>query len=90
MSEISGICLFLVTHLKHELTRAAYELRVWLTRARAQLKTLSSLLKNSFSFFQSNKQILSLDTVRVIILRQNLARVLNTHRRFLTLYFTPK
>ena len=35
MSEISGICLFLVTHLKHELTRAAYELRVWLTRARS-------------------------------------------------------
>ena len=42
-SEISGICLFLVTHLNHELTRAAYELRVWV-RARAQLKTLSSLL----------------------------------------------
>ena len=43
-SEISGICLFLVTHLNHELTRAAHELRVWV-RARAQLKTLSSLLK---------------------------------------------
>ena len=43
-SEISGICLFLVTHLNHELTRPAYELRVWV-RARAQLKTLSSLLK---------------------------------------------
>ena len=42
-SEISSICLFLVTHLNHELTRAAYELRVWV-RARAQLKTLSSLL----------------------------------------------
>ena len=42
--EISGICLFLVTHLNHKLTRAAYELRVWV-RARAQLKTLSSLLK---------------------------------------------
>ena len=46
--------------------------------------------RNSFSFFQSNKHILSLDTVRVIILRQNLARVLSTHRRFLTLYFPPK
>ena len=44
-SEIGGICLFLVTHLNHELTRAAYELRVWV-RARAQLKTLSSLLNN--------------------------------------------
>ena len=43
-SEISSICLFLVTHLNHELTRASYELRVWV-RARAQLKTLSSLLK---------------------------------------------
>ena len=32
MSEISGFCLFLVTHLNHELTQAAYELRVWLTR----------------------------------------------------------
>ena len=42
-SEISSICLFLVTHLNHELTRAAYELRVWVL-ARAQLKTLSSLL----------------------------------------------
>ena len=46
--------------------------------------------RNSFSFFQSNKHILSLDTVRVIILRRNLARVLSTHRRFLTLYFPPK
>ena len=35
VSEISGICLFLVTHLNHELTQAAYELRVWLTRARS-------------------------------------------------------
>ena len=43
-SEFSGICLFLVTHLNHELTRAAYELRVWVS-ACAQLKTLSSLLK---------------------------------------------
>ena len=43
-SEISGICLFLLTHLNHELTRAAYELRVWV-RARAQLKTLASLLR---------------------------------------------
>ena len=33
MSEISGVCLFLVTHLSHELTQAAYELLVWLTRA---------------------------------------------------------
>ena len=32
--EISGICFFLVTHLNHELTRAAYEFRVWV-RARA-------------------------------------------------------
>ena len=46
--------------------------------------------RNSFSFFQSNKHILSLDTVRVIILRRNLAMVLSTHRRFLTLYFTTK
>ena len=46
--------------------------------------------RNSFSFFQSNKHILSLDTVRVIILRRNLARVLSTHLRFLTLYFPPK
>ena len=35
MSEISSICLFLVTHLNHELTRAVYELRVWLRRARS-------------------------------------------------------
>ena len=42
--EISGICLFLVTRLNHELTRAVYELHVWV-RTRAQLKTLSSLLK---------------------------------------------
>ena len=35
MSEISGICLFLVIHLNQELTGAAYELRVWLTRARS-------------------------------------------------------
>ena len=35
VSEISGICLFLVIHLNHELTQAAYELRVWLTRARS-------------------------------------------------------
>ena len=35
LSEISGICLFLVTHLNHELTRAADELRVWLTRVRS-------------------------------------------------------
>ena len=46
--------------------------------------------RNSFPFFQSNKHIQSLDTVRVIILRRNLARVLSTHRRFLTLYFPPK
>ena len=46
--------------------------------------------RNSFPLFQSNKHILSLDTVRVIILRRNLARVLSTHRRFLTLYFSPK
>ena len=32
VSEISGVCLFLLTHLNHELTRAAHELRVWLTR----------------------------------------------------------
>ena len=42
-SEISGICLFLVTHLNHELTRAAYELRVWV-RARAQLKPFRASL----------------------------------------------
>ena len=35
VSEISGICLFLVIHLNHELTQAAYELRVWLTRTRS-------------------------------------------------------
>ena len=34
-SKISGICLFLVTHLNHELTQAAYELRVWLMHARS-------------------------------------------------------
>ena len=45
-SEISGIYLFLLTHLNHELTRAAYELRVWV-RAHAQLKTLSSLLNTN-------------------------------------------
>ena len=33
---------------------------------------------NSFSFFQTKKHILSLDTVRVIISRRNLARVLST------------
>ena len=32
--------------------------------------------RTSFSFFQTNKHILFLDTVRVIISRQNLARVL--------------
>ena len=41
-------------------------------------------------FFQTNKHILFLDTVRVIISRQNLARVLSTHHRFLTLHFPPK
>ena len=35
VSEISGICLFVVTHFNHELTRAADELRVWLPRARS-------------------------------------------------------
>ena len=35
--------------------------------------------RNSFSFFQTNEHILSLDKVRVIISRQNLARVLSTH-----------
>ena len=43
MSEISGICLFLVTHLNHEVTRAAYELRVWLTRARSAENPLELL-----------------------------------------------
>ena len=47
--------------------------------------------RNNFSsVFQSNEHILSLDTVRVIIPRRNLARVLSTHRRYLTLYFPPK
>ena len=46
--------------------------------------------RNSFSFFQTNKHILSLDTVRAIISRRNLARVLSTYRRFLTLCFPPK
>ena len=32
-----------------------------------------------------HKQNLSLDTVRVIILRRNLARLLSTHRKFVTL-----
>ena len=41
-------------------------------------------------FFQSNKHILSLDTVRVIISRRNLARVLSIHHRVLTLHFPPK
>ena len=57
--------------------------------------TVSTLLKearNSFSFFQRNKHILPLhvDTVRVIISRRNLARVLSTQCRFLALYFPPK
>ena len=43
-SEISGICLFLVTHLNHELTRAAYELRVWV-RARALFENPSPALR---------------------------------------------
>ena len=46
--------------------------------------------RNSFSFFQTNKHILSLDTVRAIISRRNLARVLSTYRRFRTLCFPPK
>ena len=46
--------------------------------------------RNSFSFFQTNKHILFLDTVRAIISRRNLARVLSTYRRFLTLCFPPK
>ena len=46
--------------------------------------------RNSFSLFQTNKHILSLDTVRAIISRRNLARVLSTYRRFLTLCFPPK
>ena len=46
--------------------------------------------RNSFFFFQTNKHILSLDTVREIISRRNLARVLSTYRRFLTLCFPPK
>ena len=44
VSEISGICLFLVTHLNHELTQLTN--CVCGLRARAQLKTLSSLLKD--------------------------------------------
>ena len=39
--------------------------------------------RNSFSFFRTNKHVLFLDTVRVIISRQKLARVLSTHHRFL-------
>ena len=46
--------------------------------------------RNSFSFYQKNKHIVHLDTVRVITSTRNLARVLSTHRRFLTLYFPPK
>ena len=45
---------------------------------------------NSFSLFQTNKHILSLDTVTAIISRRNVARVLSTYRRFLTLCFPPK
>ena len=65
-SEISDICLFLVTHLNHELTRAAYELRVWL-RACAQLKTLSSLLKSTLDGFFLQ---LLLRSLREYILKQ--------------------
>ena len=60
---------------------------------RSQLELLQPQFKeapNSFSFFQTNQYTLSLDTVRVIILRRNLAKVLSTHRRILTLYFPPK
>ena len=45
---------------------------------------------NGFSFFQTSKHILSLDTVRVVISRRNLERVLNTHHRFLISHFPPK
>ena len=40
MSKISGICLFLVTHLNHELTRTVYELRVSLARALSSLSLI--------------------------------------------------
>ena len=32
---LSSVVKSVVTHLNHELTRAVYELRVWLTRARS-------------------------------------------------------
>ena len=51
-SEISGICLSLVTHLNHKLTRATYELRVWLTRERSAKNLFeppTSLTRNSCS-----------------------------------------
>ena len=44
-SEISGICLFLVTHLKSRADASSLRIACVCTRARAQLKTLSSLLK---------------------------------------------
>ena len=46
--------------------------------------------RDSFSFFQTNKHILSLDTVKVIISRRNVPRVFSPYRRFLILYFPPK
>ena len=49
VSEISVICLFLVSHLNHELTRATYELRVWLTRARLTPSCFLILQRSSFT-----------------------------------------
>ena len=68
-------------HIEHTVKKANKRLYA--------LRTLKEA-RNSFSFFQTNKHILFLDTVRVIISRQNLARVLSTHYRFLTLHFPPK
>ena len=42
VSEISGVCLFLLTHLNHELTRAAHELRVWLKAAKYEIQKPST------------------------------------------------
>ena len=67
VSEISGICLFLVTHLNHELTQAAFELRVWLTRARSgklenfqdsEISFYRPYVDDTFCLFHSENQAL--------------------------------
>ena len=48
-----------MTHLKHELTRAAYELRVWLTRARSAENHFEHQFSESSPVFMGGSEILN-------------------------------